>query len=114
MPAPVFRDGAAVTVVLASAGYPESSSKGDVITGVELADGVRRRRRHPRRHGARPATTWSPRAAASSPSAAVGADVADARATAYAAADLVAFPGLQRREDIAAEPLGVVEGASVR
>ena len=39
VPAPVFRDGAAVTVVLASAGYPESSSKGDVITGVELAAG---------------------------------------------------------------------------
>ena len=37
---------------------------------------------------------------------AVGTDVADARATAYAAADLVTFPGLQRRTDIAAEPLG--------
>ncbi|HYF72960.1 MAG TPA: phosphoribosylamine--glycine ligase, partial [Nocardioides sp.] len=43
VPAPTFREGAAVTVVLASAGYPESSSKGDVITGVERAgqeDGV--------------------------------------------------------------------------
>lgn len=45
---------------------------------------------------------------------AVGTDVADARAKAYAAADLVSFDGLQRRGDIAAEPLGVVEGASVR
>ena len=45
---------------------------------------------------------------------AVGHDVADARATAYAAADLVTFPGQQRRSDIAAEPLGVVEGASLR
>jgi phosphoribosylamine--glycine ligase len=40
--------------------------------------------------------------------------VARARANAYAAADLVAFDGLQRRSDIAAEPLGVVEGASLR
>src|SRR5690606_26910545 len=40
VPAPRFRDGASVTVVLASAGYPESSSKGDVITGVGAANGV--------------------------------------------------------------------------
>ena len=32
---PRFRDGAAVAVVMASAGYPESSSKGDVITGLD-------------------------------------------------------------------------------
>jgi phosphoribosylamine--glycine ligase len=45
---------------------------------------------------------------------AVGPDVAAARAAAYAAADLISFDGLQRRNDIAAEPLGVVEGASLR
>ncbi len=44
---------------------------------------------------------------------ALGYDVADARARAYAAADLIGFDGLQRRSDIAAEPLGVVEGASL-
>lgn len=33
-----WRDGAAVTVVLASAGYPVTSSKGDVITGIDRAD----------------------------------------------------------------------------
>lgn len=110
VPAPTFRDGAAVTVVLASAGYPESSSKGDVITGVEaageqadvihagtaLADGD--------------LVTAGGRVLAVR---ALGADVADARAKAYAAADLISFDGLQRRSDIAAEPLGVVEGASV-
>ena len=40
---PTFHDGAAACVVLASAGYPRSSSKGDVITGVDAAndlDGV--------------------------------------------------------------------------
>jgi len=111
VPAPEFGDGAAVTVVLASAGYPESSSKGDVITGVDdaglsadvihagtaLADGS--------------LVTAGGRVLAVR---AVGADVAAARAAAYAAADLISFPGLQRRTDIAAEPLGVVEGASLR
>ena len=33
---PVFADGAAVGVVMASRGYPESSSSGDVITGVDV------------------------------------------------------------------------------
>ena len=106
--------GAAVTVVLASAGYPESSSKGDVITGVETADGARRRRRDPRRHRRRRRRpTWSPPAAGCSPSRATGTDVADARAKAYAAREQISFDGLQRRTDIAAEPLGVVEGASL-
>lgn len=113
VPPPSFRDAAAVTVVLASAGYPESSSKGDVITGVDaagarddvdvihagtaLADGE--------------LVTAGGRVLAVR---ALGADVADARARAYAAADLISFAGLQRRSDIAAEPLGVVEGASLR
>jgi phosphoribosylamine--glycine ligase len=43
---------------------------------------------------------------------ATGYDIDDARARAYGAADLITFPGLQRRSDIAAEPLGVVEGAA--
>jgi phosphoribosylamine--glycine ligase len=42
-----------------------------------------------------------------------GYDIDDARSRAYAAADLITFDGLQRRSDIAAEPLGVVEGASL-
>ena len=63
---PAFSDDWAVTVVLASAGYPESSSKGDVISGLDpVAAGVevthagtardrRRRGRHRRRAGAEP------------------------------------------------------------
>ena len=114
VPAPRFREGASVTVVLASAGYPESSSKGDVITGVDDAahqldvdvihagtaldaDGR--------------LVTAGGRVLAVR---AVGTDVADARAKAYAAADLIDFAGMQRRNDIAAEPLGVVEGGSLR
>ena len=113
VPAPVFRDGAAVTVVLASAGYPESSSKGDVITGVGLADAT---------EGvdvihAGTALSGTDLVTAGGRVLAVrasGTDVADARATAYAAAGLVSFPGQQQRSDIAAEPLGVMEGASLR
>src|SRR5690606_748290 len=33
-----WKKGFAVTVVLASAGYPESSSKGDLIAGIEEAE----------------------------------------------------------------------------
>ena len=113
VPAPVFRDGAAVTVVLASAGYPESSSKGDVITGTDLAashDGVDVIHAGTALSGDDLVTAGGRVLAVR----AVGTDVADARATAYAAADLVSFPGMQRRTDIAAEPLGVVEGASLR
>ncbi|MCD6638656.1 MAG: phosphoribosylamine--glycine ligase, partial [Nocardioides sp.] len=43
---------------------------------------------------------------------AVGADIADARAKAYEGIASISFPGAQWRRDIAAEPLGVVEGAT--
>jgi len=113
VPPPIFRDGAAVTVVLASAGYPESSSKGDVITGVDAADEI---------EGvdvihAGTALVGDDLVTAGGRVLAVralGSDVADARTRAYAAADLISFDGLQRRSDIAAEPLGVVEGAAAK
>ena len=109
---PRFADGASVTVVLASAGYPESSSKGEVITGVEDAEAAGADVIHAGTalDDAGRLVTAGGRVLAVR---AVGTDVADARARAYAAADLVAFEGQQRRSDIAAEPLGVVEGASV-
>lgn len=112
VPEPVFRDGASVTVVLASAGYPESSSKGDVITGVGAANGVNDvdvihagTALHQESLVTAGGRVLAVRA--------LGYDIADARARAYAAADLISFEGQQRRSDIAAEPLGVVEGASV-
>ncbi len=43
----------AVSVVLASAGYPASSSHGDVISGLEAASAAAGGRRHARRHGAK-------------------------------------------------------------
>ncbi|MDF1605098.1 phosphoribosylamine--glycine ligase [Nocardioides sp. YIM 152315] len=113
VPPPAFRDAAAVTVVLASAGYPESSSKGDVITGADAAG------RGPDVDVIHAGTALSGDDLVTAGGRvlavrALGRDVADARARAYAAADLISFDGLQRRGDIAAEPLGVVEGASVR
>ncbi|KRF20887.1 phosphoribosylamine--glycine ligase [Nocardioides sp. Soil797] len=114
--APRFRDDASVTVVLASAGYPESSSKGDVITGVGAANGVNDvdvihagTAIVETDAGERSLVTAGGRVLAVR---AVGYDIDDARARAYAAADLISFEGMQRRSDIAAEPLGVVEGAS--
>lgn len=112
VPAPRFRDGASVTVVLASAGYPESSTKGDVIAGAEDADAlVDVDVIH-----AGTAETDAGLVTAGGRVLAVratGADVADARARAYSALGLVYFDGAQHRTDIAAEPLGVVEGASL-
>jgi len=110
---PIFRDEAAVTVVLASAGYPESSSKGDVITGVAEAAAAGADVIHAGTalNGSGELVTAGGRVLAVR---ATGADVAAARANAYAAADLITFDGMQRRSDIAAEPLGVMEGASLR
>ncbi|TYL45397.1 phosphoribosylamine--glycine ligase [Nocardioides sp. BGMRC 2183] len=122
--APRFRDAAAVTVVLASAGYPEGSSKGDVITGVGAANGVTdvdvihagtalRESAVPIASGAGAGQELVTAGGRVLAVRALGYDVADARARAYAAAGLISFEGLQRRSDIAAEPLGVVEGAAV-
>ncbi|MBS2936311.1 phosphoribosylamine--glycine ligase [Nocardioides sp. J2M5] len=122
VPAPTFADGAAVSVVLASAGYPETSSKGDVVRGVGRANGVNDvdvihagtslvDAPEDGDPGHRHLVTAGGRVLAVR---AVGYDVEDARTRAYAAADLITFDGLQRRSDIAAEPLGVVEGAASR
>ena len=40
VPPPAWKPAAAVAVVMASKGYPESSSKGDVITGVAEAEAI--------------------------------------------------------------------------
>ena len=118
VPAPRFRDAAAVTVVLASAGYPESSSKGDVITGVGVANGVNDvdviHAGTALVHDETAATSWSPPVAGCSPSGRWATTSPTPASRAYAAADLISFDGLQRRSDIAAEPLGVVEGASLK
>jgi phosphoribosylamine---glycine ligase len=113
VPEPRFRAAAAVSVVLASAGYPASSSKDDLIIGVDAADGLDGvdviHAGTATRDGA--LVTAGGRVLAVR---AVGSDVADARARAYDAARRITFDGVQLRSDIAAEPLGVVEGASLK
>lgn len=112
VPAPTFADGASVTVVMASAGYPESSSKGDVIVGTEtLAEegDVDVIHAGTARSDAGLVTAGGRVLAVR----AVGSDIADARAKAYEGIASISFPGAQWRRDIAAEPLGVVEGASL-
>jgi len=89
----------AVTVVLASAGYPESSSSGDVITGLGSVA--------PEVSVTHAGTARTPRAELVTAGGrvlsvtALGADAAAARGAAYAAADMIQFEGSQLRRDIA-------------
>ncbi|HZJ29624.1 MAG TPA: phosphoribosylamine--glycine ligase, partial [Solirubrobacterales bacterium] len=125
----------AVTVVLASRGYPETSSKGDLITGLgeaaELAEVVHAGT------AARPGGGGSgggvedgtvDGAAGGAPDivtaggrvlnvTALGADAAAARDLAYEAAGRIRFDGAQMRTDIAARATGDAEagvGADAR
>ena len=90
----------AVTVVLASAGYPESSSKGDVIHGLEEASrvpdvevthaGTARRNGDIVTAGGRVLNVT-----------ALGASPGEARDRVYEAANMISFEGMQMRTDIA-------------
>ena len=129
-----FDDRWAVTVVLASAGYPESSSKGDVISGLEEAAALEDVEiTHAGTALADPGAPGRIRASSDQRSAsppseeadgscvtaggrvlnvtALGADGAAARDRAYAAARLISFDGMQMRTDIAAR---AVERTAVR
>ena len=94
-----FADSWAVTVVLASAGYPESSSKGDVIHGLaeaaEIAEvthaGSAERDGEIVTAGGRVLNVTG-----------LGASPAEARDRAYDAAGRISFAGMQIRRDIAA------------
>jgi phosphoribosylamine--glycine ligase len=90
---------AAVTLVLASRGYPASSSSGDVIGGLEVVPGDIEvtHAGTAARDGA--IVTAGGRVLNVT---ALGATVGDARRAAYAAADMIAFDGRQLRRDIAA------------
>ncbi len=98
---PAWHPGAAVAVVLASRGYPESSSKGDVITGVDAAEGLEGV--HVIQAGTGLAgddlVTAGGRVLAV---VGTGADVAAARAAAYGGVAAISFDGAQHRTDIAA------------
>jgi phosphoribosylamine--glycine ligase len=90
----------AVTVVLASAGYPRSASAGDVITGLDAAaaTGVEITHAGTARDDDGAVVTAGGRVLNVT---ALGPDPATARDRAYAAADLIQFDGRQLRRDIA-------------
>jgi phosphoribosylamine---glycine ligase len=99
----------AVSVVLASRGYPESSSHGDVITGLDrVPPGV---------HVLHAGTALNPNGQVVTAGGRVlsvtglGPEAASAREAAYAAADMIEFDGKQMRRDIA---LRVVQAAGLR
>jgi phosphoribosylamine---glycine ligase len=93
-----FRPDWAVTVVLASAGYPASSSKGDLIEGLEEAAataevihaGTSERDGMVFTAGGRVLNLTG-----------LGRDAATARQRAYDAAEAITFEGKQMRSDIA-------------
>ena len=96
-----FSDDWAVTVVLASAGYPASSSKGDAISGLEAAaslEGVEITHAGTARGADGGYVTAGGRVLAVT---GLGQDAERARDRAYEAARLINFDGKQMREDIA-------------
>jgi phosphoribosylamine--glycine ligase len=89
----------AVTLVLASRGYPESASQGDVITGLERLGGdVFVTHAGTARSPDGSIVTAGGRVLSVT---ALGDDPAAARDAAYAAADMIEFEGKQLRRDIA-------------
>jgi phosphoribosylamine---glycine ligase len=89
----------AVTVVLASAGYPESSSSGDVISGLDaVPNDVFVTHAGTARGSDGTVLTAGGRVLSVT---ALGADAAAGRAEAYAAAGMIEFNGRQLRRDIA-------------
>jgi phosphoribosylamine---glycine ligase len=98
---PEFSSDWAVTVVLASAGYPASSSKGDVISGLGEAaarDGVEVTHAGTARRDGDTVTAGGRVLNVTG----LGPTASDARERAYAAANLISFDGMQMRGDIAA------------
>jgi phosphoribosylamine--glycine ligase len=99
-----FADDAAVTVVLASAGYPASSSSGDVIAGLDdVPAGVEVTHAGTARRDDGAIVTAGGRVLNVT---GLGPDIAAARDAAYAAADLITFEGRQLRRDIALRAVG--------
>jgi phosphoribosylamine--glycine ligase len=99
VPPPQWAPDTAVTVVLASAGYPESAHSGDVITGLDDVPGDvfvthagtgRSPRGQVVTNGGRVLSVT-----------ALGGTPSRSRSAAYAAADLIRFEGRQLRRDIA-------------
>jgi len=101
-PAPRWRDGAAVTVVLAAAGYPGTPRGGDVISGVADAEnlGTAVNQAGTKRNADGELVTAGGRVLAVT---AVAQDLHAARAKAYSGVAAIGFDGAQHRTDIAAK-----------
>ena len=102
---PLFRDEAAVTVVLASGGYPGPYETGFPIEGLEDAERVNGVTVFHAGTALRDGTvvTAGGRVLAVN---AVGSTLAEARARAERACDRISFEGMHRRHDIAASAAG--------
>jgi phosphoribosylamine--glycine ligase len=94
-----FSEQTAVTLVLASRGYPEAPSTGDLITGLDrVPDGISVTHAGTARAPDGSLITAGGRVLNVT---ALGPDAAAARDAAYAAADMIDFRGKQLRRDIA-------------
>ena len=98
----------AVCVVLASEGYPESPSEGDEIVGLDEVSGLPGVRIYhaATRHEEGRFFTSGGRVLNV---VGTGPSIMEARARAYAAVELIDFPGMQYRTDIALEALEMEE-----
>jgi phosphoribosylamine--glycine ligase len=92
-----FDDGWSVCVILASAGYPETSRNGDIITGLENTGDFRVYHAGTRKN---PQGDWETNGGRVLAVVAGAATRPEAVTQAHAAADLIDFPGLQRRRDV--------------
>jgi phosphoribosylamine--glycine ligase len=102
-----FGEDWAVTLVLASAGYPESSSKGDVIRGLEEAEEVAEVTHAGTAMRGEEIVTAGGRVLNVT---ALGETPSEARDRAYDAAGRISFDGMQIRSDIAARAVERVPG----
>jgi phosphoribosylamine--glycine ligase len=95
---PEWSEDWAVTVVLASAGYPQSSSSGDPISGLEsIPEEVEVTHAGTALRDGQIVTAGGRVLSVT----ALGSDAATARRAAYAAARMISFEGMQLRGDIA-------------
>lgn len=92
-----FDEGWSVCVVLASAGYPERSHPGDVISGLDEAGSQRIYHAGTRRN---PSGEWETAGGRVLAVVSQADDLPAAVAAAHATADRISFDGMQRRRDI--------------
>jgi phosphoribosylamine--glycine ligase len=105
-----FSEDWAVTLVLASAGYPEGSSKGDAIRGLGAAEELAEVTHAGTAEWDGEIVTAGGRVLNVT---ALGAGPAEARARAYDAAARIEFEGMQMRSDIAARAVERLSGQPV-